>query len=99
MLSLEIMSRLAQQQQHHRNGDAPSHGGPPRVFGHTELTDRQVYSAFRDALYCFEEAKRIQRYEYVYSPQRLGVREVTGLRVMCQFPYSCLTPSPCNMGD
>lgn len=28
---------------------------------HAELDEKQIYSAFRDALFCFEEAKRIQR--------------------------------------
>lgn len=41
-----------------------------------ELSERQVYSAFHDALFCFEEAKKIQRYERKVSHFRLMLENV-----------------------
>jgi hypothetical protein len=32
---------------------------------HSEMSEEQVNSAFKDALFCYEEAKKIQRLYYI----------------------------------
>ena len=57
MLSEEIVARLSLA----RDCDKNAVNGVNGLIVSGELSEKQIYSAFHDALFCFEEAKKIQR--------------------------------------